>query len=170
MESEKNCFRHVLRILKNRPRMDLELVCKILCESCRLLWAQTVSRFRARFVWKGQAFVQVVRTRPTFINNTEVSSTADTVTSIGCPGIQAYTSANTEPGATLPKMLVFPQISLQDIIAMPDSTMPIFSIILPFYNCVLHYSNSLKVRRCHLLLTHGIAAYRIISYFSPFRC
>ena len=84
--------------------MDLELVCKILCESCRLLWAQTVSRFRARFVWKGQAFVQVVRTRPTFINNTEVSSTADTVTSIGCPGIQAYTSANTEPGATLPKM------------------------------------------------------------------
>ena len=44
---------------------------------------------------------------------------------------QAYTSANTEPGATLPKMLVFPQISLQDIIAMPDSTMPIFSIILP---------------------------------------
>lgn len=124
---------------------------------------------------KGQAFVQVVRTRPTFINNTEVSSTADTVTSIGCPGIQAYTSANTEPGATLPKMLVFPQISLQDIIAMPDSTMPIFSIILPseritspFYNCVLHYSNSLKARRCHLLLTHGIAAYRIISYFYPF--
>ena len=78
---------------------------------------------------------------------------------------------------TLPKMLVFPQISLEDIIAMPDSTMPIFSIIsllkellLLFYNCVLHYSNSLKARRCHLLLTHGIAAYRIISYFLPFRC
>ena len=43
-------------------------------------------------------------------------------------------------------------------------------LLLLFYNCVLHYSNSLKARRCHLLLTHGIAAYRIISYFLPFRC
>ena len=37
---------------------------------------------------------------PTFINNMDVSSTADTVTNIGSPGMQAYTSANTEPGAT----------------------------------------------------------------------
>ena len=41
---------------------------------------------------------------------------------------------------------------------------------LLYTSCVLHYSNSLKARRCHLLLTHGITAYRIISYFLPFRC
>ena len=46
--------------------------------------------------------VQVARTRPTFINNMDVSSAADTVTNIGSPGMQAYTSANTEPGATCP--------------------------------------------------------------------
>ena len=61
--------------------------------------------------------VQVARTRPTFINNMDVSSTADTVTNIGSPGMQAYTSANTEPGATCPKILVLPQISLQEITA-----------------------------------------------------
>ena len=42
-----NLARNLLTVC---PRMDLELVCKILCESCRLLLAQTVSRFRARFV------------------------------------------------------------------------------------------------------------------------
>ena len=31
----------------NRPRTDFELVCCILWESRRLLWAQTVSKFRA---------------------------------------------------------------------------------------------------------------------------
>ena len=46
---------------------------------------------------------------------------------------------------------LYSQISLQDIIAIPDNTIPIFSVMLPseritspFYNCALHYSNSLK--------------------------
>ena len=34
-------------------------------------------------------------------------------------------------GATFPKILVLPQISLQEITAMPDSTIPIFSVMLP---------------------------------------
>ena len=111
--------------------MDLELVCWILWESWRFLWAQTVSRFRTSLVWNGQELVQVARTRPTFINNMDVSSAADTVTNIGSPGMQAYTSANTEPGATWPKILVLPQISLQEITARPDSKIPIFSVIFP---------------------------------------
>ena len=51
-------------------------------------------------------------------------------------------------GATFPKILVLPQISLQDIIAMPDNTIPIFSVMLPseritllFDNCALRYAD-----------------------------
>lgn len=91
-----------------------------------------------------QVLEQIVKTLPTFKKSISVSSIADTVTSIACPGIQAYASANTEPVETFPKTLLFPQISLQDMITMPDSTIPMFSVILPserivspFYNFVL---------------------------------
>ena len=132
--------------------MDLELVCWILWESWRFLWAQTVSRFRTSLVWNGQALVQVARTRPTFINNMDVSSAADTVTNIGSPGMQAYTSANTDPGAT--RFRYFPWCFL------------LKGLPLLFENYALWHSGNPKEMWSLLLPVLETVVYWINSYFS----
>ena len=111
--------------------MDLELVWRILWDKLRLLWAHTVSRFPTSLVWNGQELEQVDSTRPTFKNRTVVSSAAVTEIRRGSPGMQAYTSANTSPGSALPRMLLFPQISLREIMALPERTIPKLSVSSP---------------------------------------